>query len=220
MAIVSGIYVILHKKSGKIYLGQSQNIHKRWGEHRRDLIRNAHHNPRLQNAWNKYGAKEFKFQILEYCSVDQLNEREQHYLDIYKRKDICYNIADFADSPFRGKKHSPSARQKLSDINTGKTHSDVSRQKMSDWRKGRPKSEDHRRKIGAAHKGKPKKETSIQKTGEANRRNYIFTSPEGIEFEVRGLARFSIEKGLSPTRMSKVACGKQSSYKGWKCRRI
>ena len=72
----SGIYVISNTKNGKVYIGKGADIRSRWSKHKRLLKANRHYNIHLQRAWNKHGAKSFKFQILEYCEVDRLSERE------------------------------------------------------------------------------------------------------------------------------------------------
>lgn len=96
---ISGIYVILNKKNGKVYIGQAVDFRRRWINHKAALRNNYHGNRHLQAAWNKYGEKPFKFQKLEYCAIEQLDEREQHYLDIYMSKGLCYNIAKDVKSP-------------------------------------------------------------------------------------------------------------------------
>lgn len=78
-----GIYVITSLKNSKVYIGQSMHIEKRWAEHKKALETNSHYNSHLQRAWNKYGEQSFMFSVLEECSVDQLNEREQYWIDYY-----------------------------------------------------------------------------------------------------------------------------------------
>lgn len=137
MVSISGIYVITNAKSGKVYIGQAQDIYKRWGEHKRALKRGDHGNKYLQRAWNKHGIKAFKFQILERCLADQLDEREQHYLNIYMPRGICYNIAPEAGTT-RGKPCSEETKRKISIANSGRVTSPETKQKISDALKGRP----------------------------------------------------------------------------------
>lgn len=93
---ISGIYKITNIKNNKIYIGSSKNINRRWNEHKRCLKNNDHHSGHLQNAWNKYGEENFKFEILEIVSnEDELKNIEQKWLDetqCYK-KEIGYNIS-------------------------------------------------------------------------------------------------------------------------------
>jgi group I intron endonuclease len=79
---VSGIYKITNKKNGKIYVGSSLNIYKRWWYHAERLNNNTHTNPHLQASWNKYGGNNFCFSIIEIVNADNLLEREQYWIDV------------------------------------------------------------------------------------------------------------------------------------------
>jgi hypothetical protein len=61
---IVGVYQIKNLVSGKSYIGSSNIIQKRWTQHRRELRAGIHFNPKLQNAWNKYGEENFKFMNL------------------------------------------------------------------------------------------------------------------------------------------------------------
>lgn len=76
-----GIYAIRCEKSKKLYIGSSTRIYRRWYEHRRSLGLGKHHSHRLQRAWVKHGAECFTFLILEECSEDVLEQREQWHID-------------------------------------------------------------------------------------------------------------------------------------------
>lgn len=151
--IVSGIYVILNVKSRKIYLGQAQSIRKRWDDHRSALNRNKHKNRHLQAAWNKYGADSFKFQILEYCSVETLSEREQHYLNIYMPKGLCYNLSPEVGTT-RGIRHSEASRKRMSEAQKRRTPiTNETRHKLSVAMKDRVFTDEHRRRLSEANTG-------------------------------------------------------------------
>src|SRR6478609_8764730 len=74
---MTGIYKIT-SPTGKIYIGQSINIHKRWREHKNNC-----HPGKLQNSFKKHGFENHIFEILEECELEQLNERERHWQDFY-----------------------------------------------------------------------------------------------------------------------------------------
>ena len=61
----SGIYKITNVKNGKFYIGSAKDIDRRWWEHKNDLKKNKHKNPKLQHAWDFYGENSFEFIILE-----------------------------------------------------------------------------------------------------------------------------------------------------------
>lgn len=93
---ISGVYKIENIINGKLYIGSSINIYKRWGEHKRLLRINKHHSYKLQNAWNKYGKNNFKFEIIKVFNgkIDELRKLEQYYLDLFNSFDLAfgYNV--------------------------------------------------------------------------------------------------------------------------------
>lgn len=90
-----GIYMISCIISGKFYIGSTIDFRKRFNGHKSYLRNNKHHNPHLQNAWNKYGEENFEFVKLEFVNSDSLILREQEYIDIFLPK---YNIRKIAES--------------------------------------------------------------------------------------------------------------------------
>ena len=83
------------------------------------MRRNIHDNSYLQNAWNKYGEKTFRFEVLEYLDdLDELHLAEQFWMDVYREEDRkLYNIGECAYNALRGRKRgSPSeeTRQRMS----------------------------------------------------------------------------------------------------------
>lgn len=83
----SGIYKITCLKNNMSYVGQAKDIQKRFVRHIRSLNKNKHYNKHLQNSWNKYGEKNFIFEVIENCTTKKLNEREIYWiytLDTFK----------------------------------------------------------------------------------------------------------------------------------------
>lgn len=82
MDIKCGIYQIKNKINGKLYVGQSVNIIRRWQEHKSRPFENGINctNIPLYQSIRKYGLENFEFSILEECSPQQLNEREAFYI--------------------------------------------------------------------------------------------------------------------------------------------
>lgn len=73
-----GIYKITNTNNGHCYIGQSNNIDKRWKNHKIAAfnINDKGYNYPLYRAIRKYGLDSFSFEILEECPQDLLNERE------------------------------------------------------------------------------------------------------------------------------------------------
>lgn len=220
MSSVSGIYVISNTKNGKIYIGQSENISERCKQHRRALNRGNHENCHLQRAWNKYGGKAFKFKILEHCSIEQLDEREQYYLDIYMPRDICYNIATDVKASMRGRKKSPQSILKSVMGNTGQKRTSEQRARISASKKGVIHTIETRSRMSAAHKGKKFTPEHCANMGICKNKSYLVVSPSGERFEVIGLKEFCNLRGLNQGHLYDVAKGKRTHHKGWKCYRL
>ena len=147
----AGIYAIIHMETQRRYVGSSMNIVKRWSEHRNALRALRHRNSKLQNAWNKYGADSFQFEVLQ--RVENLNDLivcEQFFIDELKP---FYNIRLVAAESNLGIKHSDEAKAKISSAQMGRVHNDATKAKMSVARKGIKFSAEHRAKISAANKG-------------------------------------------------------------------
>jgi len=68
---LSGVYQIVNIINGHKYIGSSTNLKKRLGVHKNMLKSDKHDNPHLQNAWNKYGKENFKFEIICSCPEDK-----------------------------------------------------------------------------------------------------------------------------------------------------
>ena len=89
---ISGIYLIRCETSGQEYIGSSRYIRERWHQHRQLLRRGDSPCRHLQNAWTKYGETAFTFHVLEECGHDQLEAREQNYIDT--RKPVLNMVQD------------------------------------------------------------------------------------------------------------------------------
>lgn len=105
----SCIYLWTNLVNGKHYVGQTQHFYDRMAQYK-----NGGATKYLKNAMNKYGIENFEIDILEYTSIEELDKREQHWIDYYEsyEKDKGYNICQFA-STTRGYKHSPESIKKM-----------------------------------------------------------------------------------------------------------
>lgn len=108
----SGIYIIRCKVTRMVYVGQSQDIIKRWSVHRATLKYKKHHCRYLQNVYNQYGPSKFEYVVVEYCTLDKLDDREQYWINIYGTKNI-YNISHYGGQA-RGYKYSEEAKKRMS----------------------------------------------------------------------------------------------------------
>ena len=82
----SGIYMLVCRVNGKRYIGQSKNIRRRMNEHK--SVRDC--KTVISRAIAKYGWDAFDKTVLEICPVEELDEKEIHYIAELKPE---YNLA-------------------------------------------------------------------------------------------------------------------------------
>lgn len=93
-----GIYKITNKLNNKVYVGQSNNIERRFAEHKHK--RNGVNFP-IGLAIRKYGKENFAFEILEECSLEDLNKKEAYWikkLNAYTEGYNCNIGGDFGQT--------------------------------------------------------------------------------------------------------------------------
>lgn len=184
----SAIYCIENLVNGKKYIGKTNYVKKRLGNHKRKLRNNNHLNQYLQNSWNKYGENNFRFYIIEYCETERLFEKEIYYIKHLNTKaPEGYNLTDGGEGML-GYEQSEETKRKIGKANSGekngfygKTHTREVREIISKTHFGKrgkdsPSygkviSQETRMKISKANTGKhPSEETrkkmSLAKSGE------------------------------------------------------
>lgn len=83
-----GVYKITNKINNKAYIGASNNIDRRWTEHKRGTSKNN----LLYFAFKKYGQENFNFEVLEECSLEILYQREIYWINHYRTFGRGYNL--------------------------------------------------------------------------------------------------------------------------------
>ena len=149
---IIGIYKITNPKN-KSYIGQSINIKRRFREY--EMLK-CTQQPKIYNSLNKYGVCNHIFEILEICSLGELNEKEKYWK-------IYYNaVCDGLNCELYDNGVGPRGEQVKAKISKSKKGT-------KGWPKGKSKSEeckvlmskiaktqDWRKDVGKKQKGKPK----------------------------------------------------------------
>ena len=84
------IYKYENKVNHKVYIGQTNDVRRRFSEH---LYGHSYQTSLIERAIKKYGIENFEFEVLE--ETDIPNERERYWIDHYHSyKPYGYNICE------------------------------------------------------------------------------------------------------------------------------
>lgn len=74
---ICGIYKITNIYTKESYIGKSNDIQRRWNEHRNPNEWKRNPNQRLYQDMKELGPDAFSFEILEECPRKELNKKEK-----------------------------------------------------------------------------------------------------------------------------------------------
>lgn len=175
--MTTGVYKITNLVNGKVYIGASKNIEKRWRGHRRGLTA-------IAEDLKTFGLEKFKFEILLECPEDMLCQWERDMICLYDANDPEKGYNSPKDRPYnpnvsealKGRKLSEETKRKMSEVHKGRSLSDEVKRKLSKahkgqkaWNKGITHSEETKRKISEAKKGISRSDETRRKISEAKK---------------------------------------------------
>ena len=151
----TGVYKITNLVNGKVYIGASKNIEKRWRDHKKRI------NSPIHSDLESYGLDNFKFEVLLECPETMLAQWERDMICLYDSDDPEKGYNNPKDRPYslklsealKGRSLSEETKRKISESHRGIPHSDETKRKMSEVKKGRkrtPFSEETKRKMSEA----------------------------------------------------------------------
>ena len=165
---ICGIYKVT-SPTNCIYIGQSINILRRWNEYSR--LKGCAKNSRLLNSLSKYGFENHKFEILHQCKIEELNNYEIYYIELFNSFDTDHGLNLHSG----GSNHiiSKETRKKQSEShlgqpawNKGIKRTEEQKKAHSEKMKGRKASAETKKKMSEARKGKKHSEETRKKLSE------------------------------------------------------
>lgn len=149
----SGVYIIKHTETGRVYIGSSCNMRARIRSHIVSLNKRSHRNRFLQRAWDKYGPGAFEFNRLLICKKEDNLFFEQRAIDSYRAYDkrFGFNAVPVAGSNV-GMRHSEETKEKLRKASTGRKKSQDEIERIRAASTGRLHTEDAKRKMSLAQR--------------------------------------------------------------------
>ena len=91
MQKICGIYKITNTITGDFYIGSSNNVKRRWAEHKKPSMLNRFPNNQLYKDMQRYGTDKFEFQVIEEVESEKLKEKEQEFIETLKPTYNNYN---------------------------------------------------------------------------------------------------------------------------------
>ena len=207
-----GIYLWTNVKNGKKYVGQSSNLRDRYLSFLR--FDQGYAGSRINNARKKYNNKsDWKYEVLEYCTEQELDEREMYYINLYNSVNNGYNLSNGGKS-IRGFKWNEEQKDKK----RGKNHPLYGKPA---YNKGVPMGEEQKRKLSKQKKeyykthdgffkGKHHKDDAKKKLSDSHKKTPI------IQYTLDGKYVNEFESICEASRITNIDKGSISSCVGRK----
>ncbi len=77
-----GIYKISNKANGKIFIGKGMNVQGKLNGQKAELRMGSHRNPELQQDWNRFGADQFAFEVIDCLEPSAADPRQDARSDL------------------------------------------------------------------------------------------------------------------------------------------
>jgi group I intron endonuclease len=116
----SGIYCFENLLDNHKYIGQAENVDTRARDHISFLRKNKDDCIVLQRAWNFYGEESFKIYVIEFCDIQDLEEKEIYYIkELHSHvSEGGYNISWGGKAFMRGRHHTEDSKRRISENST------------------------------------------------------------------------------------------------------
>ena len=171
-----------------------------------------HHNPHFQNAFNLYGLENFKFNILEICSPEELLKREDWWIEKNNARnaDFGYNFKSAERPTLSENARIALSKNRKGEKNPmfGKSLSSTHRDRISQALKGIPRhfSDETKRKMSVSQTGKKLSEITKIKIGIYSKNRIVSDETKKRMSEAQKLYRATHEKQMhSPETKRKMS---------------
>ena len=219
------VYIHTCNVNGKSYVGVTNKAAEdRFVEHCQAARRGSRF--AFHAAIRKYGEEAWTHETV--ATVGSLNEAHEMEVRLIAERrtterEFGYNMTAGGDG-FRGLERTEEHAKAISEALMGHIHSDETRQKLAQYKGekasfyGRKQSDEWKAKMKELlTNNHPMKGVTGAKHHDAG--SFVVTFPDGREIEIKGLAEFCRQNGLTHSAMSCVAAGKRNHHKGFKCRK-
>lgn len=226
MAKICGIYKIT-SPTGKVYIGQSIDIKKRWRDHSNSITKT-----KLNSSFISHGFINHIFEIIHECERCDLDRWEIHYIGYFDtfntRHGLNLNIGGGGNKGIivsdetrkrlsiagKGKKRTAEFCARLSEINKGKKHSPETLIKLSQAKIGHKRSEETKAKIkknnartglGRVLPEETRRSISEKLKGNKNGRGYVATPETRRKISVANTGKKHSQEAIEKCKVASKA---------------
>lgn len=199
-----GVYKITNTLDGKFYVGASKDLNARKLKHFRI---NEPNNYRGVNEMHRemlrVGRDKFVFEVLEECSTEKLDEKEEYYIEKLKAVELGYNVSSKA-KPMHDKKISEAHGNRLREWN-------LKQWENEEYRKNKSLEASLRQKERMKNKEYYEEKVAIMKkyTDSIKKRVAQYDMEGNFIAEYEGVRVAERATGVSSQMISKVAKGQK-----------
>lgn len=217
------IYALLDPDTRDVhYIGKTDDMAKRLKNHLQPAALKIRCR---RTSWLKGLLKKGKkplMVMLEEVEQEHWKQKECYWIAFYRALGAhLMNTAEGGGGGVKPEWITPEMRGNMRAAQLGKKRSAESIQKQIAARLGVKRKPETILKMSLANKGKAPSEATKQAQREAVAKNYVVTSPDGVEIRIKNLKQFCRENSLDVGNMCGIAKGTlpRKTHKGWRCRK-
>ena len=207
---------MLISPSKKVYVGQTDNLKRRFKQHER-----ARGDKILYNAINLYGWDNFLKVIIEVFEDDVsdsvLNEREIYWIKEHEAYGKNGYNGTKGGGGVRGHKHSAETRAKIAESSRGRRHTQETKARLREINLGKKMSQDSRAKLSEAMKGRFVSAKARLKISEATKR--AWRSEEFRRKHSKAVSKANKGRKVSAETRAKLSAA-QMGHKGYHVKEV
>jgi group I intron endonuclease len=206
------IYLVKNPQNNVVYIGQqigTKSINEYKGS---GLL--------LNRAYIKYGDNYFKREIIEYCDIDKLNDKEKLYIKQYNTKfPHGYNLTDGGEG-MKGYQYNDNQKQNISKAKTGQKYPEEHGEKIRQSKLGKKRNQETINKISITKASKHNIQPDLNLKGQYKSNSqkiilqYDLQNTLLNEFQSAQEAGRCLKK--SGNQIADCASGRQKSAYGYK----
>ena len=133
------IYLVKNQQNKIIYIGQQIGT--------KPITQYKGSGLLLNRAYKKYGEDKFKRELIEYCNIEELNIKEQYYINLYNTKfPHGYNLTEGGEG-MKGYQYSDNQKQNISKAKIGQKYPSEHGKKIKQAKLGKKRDQETINKI-------------------------------------------------------------------------